>query len=236
MSTEGERTSTTMLTASREANQPRSTRQRSGSAGCRAGLRDRRPGAARSLESTNAMRQRDASPIRPCRRVHGEIPSPPRAGRRAGRSGRARAAPPSRCTASASSATVVRSVPEPSARNVIVDARVDLAAREQRPTRPTHRRPTTRNPRHRPTIIAGRRRGPNRLLGVPEPASSTGGGGSTGGGSTPSTLRNTISSPSASTTIVSPAWNSFQRIFSDSGSSTRRWIARRSGRAPSAAS
>ena len=41
---------------------------------------------------------------------------------------------------------------------------------------------------------------------------------------------------SASTTIVSPAWNSFHRIFSESGSSTMRWIARRSGRAPSAGS
>ena len=28
-------------------------------------------------------------------------------------------------------------------------------------------------------------------------------------------VRNTMSSPSASTTIVSPAWNSFHRIFSD---------------------
>ena len=66
--------------------------------------------------------------------------------------------------------------------------------------------------------------------GVPLPASST------GGGSTPSIERNTISSSSASITIVSPARNSFQRIFSESGSSTMRWIARRNGRAPSAGS
>src|SRR5207244_12275916 len=39
-------------------------------------------------------------------------------------------------------------------------------------------------------------------------------------------------SGSVSTTIVWPAPNSFQRIFSDTGSSRRRWIARRSGRAP----
>ena len=43
---------------------------------------------------------------------------------------------------------------------------------------------------------------------------------SIGGGSKPSMARKTISSSSESTMIVSPAWNSFHRIFSESVSST----------------
>ena len=61
---------------------------------------------------------------------------------------------------------------------------------------------------------------------------------STGGGCSPSMERNTMTgslasgSGSTSTMMVSPARNSFQRIFSERGSSTRRCKARRSGRAP----
>src|SRR4029453_16840481 len=60
-----------------------------------------------------------------------------------------------------------------------------------------------------------------------EPASST--GGTWGGTPAPS---NTISPSRASTMIVWPARNSFHRSFSDSGSSTSRWIVPRTGRAP----
>src|SRR5207245_531077 len=64
-----------------------------------------------------------------------------------------------------------------------------------------------------------------------ELASSTGG---TSGGTIVGPCSKTISSPAASTNTVSPARNSLWRIFSDKGSSTSRWIVRRSGRAPSA--
>ena len=46
----------------------------------------------------------------------------------------------------------------------------------------------------------------------------------------------TTSSFSASTMIVTPARNSFQRMRSESGSSTMRWMARRRGRAPNVGS
>lgn len=46
--------------------------------------------------------------------------------------------------------------------------------------------------------------------------------------------RNSSFVPSAetATSTSSPFWNSASRIFSDSGSSMKRWIARLSGRAP----
>ena len=63
------------------------------------------------------------------------------------------------------------------------------------------------------------------------------------GGTKPSTLVNLIrSSPglsgssSVSTTMISPAWNCLNSSISESGSSTRRWMARRNGRAPSVGS
>ncbi len=52
---------------------------------------------------------------------------------------------------------------------------------------------------------------------------------STDGGWKPSTARNTISSFSTSTMIVSPDRYSLNSSFSDSGSSIMRWMARRSG-------
>src|SRR5262249_54004764 len=85
------------------------------------------------------------------------------------------------------------------------------------------------HPRRSGTI---RGQSPSVGVGPPAPASSI------GGGSRPSMARKVISfspdsgSSSASTTIVSPARNSFHRRRSDSGSSTLRWMARRSGRAP----
>ena len=104
------------------------------------------------------------------------------------------------------------------------DRGVDLARRrEQHDGQRDEDQPDPAGPR----AVRGRGgRGDRAPIREPEPASST------GGGSIPSMARKTISSSSASTTIVSPAWNSFHRIFSESGSSIMRWIARRSGRAP----
>ena len=76
------------------------------------------------------------------------------------------------------------------------------------------------------------------VLAVAVVASST-----AAGGTKPSTDENLIrcspglsGSSSVSTTMISPAWNCLYSSISESGSSTRRWIARRSGRAPSVGS
>ena len=79
--------------------------------------------------------------------------------------------------------------------------------------------------------VAGRWRrleaGENAQESAPAPANST------AGGSKPSMARKTRAPSSSSTITVSPTRNSFQRIFSESGSSTSCWIERRKGLAPS---
>src|SRR6266540_3764147 len=119
-----------------------------------------------------------------------------------------------------------------------LDGPADLALVHGREAIPPPRRGETERPSNLavagPTGLEVRRREPpyasDRSYASEDPASSTAGVSGESGAS------NVISPSWTSTITVCPARNSRYSNFSDSGSSTIRWIVRRSGRAPSAGS